>query len=95
MNFQNGSHTGYPIGTFLAIFYLQVTLIPPVKFPVNWLFCSGEVQIDVQDGGCGGLLAFPIGTILLIFHLQVTLVLPTMFRVDLPFISGEEVQNRF
>ena len=30
------------MGTILAIFYLQVTLMLPTKFRVNWTFCSGE-----------------------------------------------------
>ena len=29
-------------GTILAIFYLQVTLMLPTKFQVNWPFGSGE-----------------------------------------------------
>ena len=33
-----------PIGMTLAIFDLQVTLIPPLKFRVNWPYCSEEVQ---------------------------------------------------
>ena len=32
----------YPIVTILAIFDLQVTLMLPTKFPVNWSFGSGE-----------------------------------------------------
>ena len=38
----HGGHLGFPIGTILAIFDLQVTLIVPSKFGVNWLFGSGE-----------------------------------------------------
>ena len=38
----NGSHLGFPIGTILAIFDLQVTPMPPSKFGVNWPFGSGE-----------------------------------------------------
>ena len=32
----------FPIGTILAIFDLQVTLMLPSKFGVNWPFGSGE-----------------------------------------------------
>ena len=35
-DFQDGGHLGFPIGTILAVFNLQVTLILPTKFRVNW-----------------------------------------------------------
>ena len=38
----HGSHLGYPIGIILAIFDLQVYLMLPSKFGVNWPFDSGE-----------------------------------------------------
>ena len=31
----HGSHLGFPIGTSLAIFYLQVTPMLPTKYRVN------------------------------------------------------------
>ena len=39
-----GSHLGFgfPIGTIIAIFDLQVTLMLPSKFDVNWPFESEE-----------------------------------------------------
>ena len=43
--FQDGSHDGHlglPIGRILAIFDLQVPLMLPSKFGVNWPFSSGE-----------------------------------------------------
>ena len=36
------AHLGFPIQMLLAIFDLQVSLIFPTKFRVNWLFGSGE-----------------------------------------------------
>ena len=42
IDFQDGGHLGFPIGTILAIFDLQVTLMLPSKFGVNWPFGSGE-----------------------------------------------------
>ena len=39
IDFQDGGHGGYlgfPIGTILAIFDLQVTLMLPTKYRVNW-----------------------------------------------------------
>ena len=38
----NGGHLGFPIGTILDIFDLQVTPMLPSKFGVNWSFGSGE-----------------------------------------------------
>ena len=35
-------HLGYPIGTILAIFDLQITPMSPTKFGVNWPFGAGE-----------------------------------------------------
>ena len=42
IDFQDGGYLGFPIGTILAIFDLQVTLMLPSKFGVNWPFGSGE-----------------------------------------------------
>ena len=42
MDFQDGRHVRLPIGTILAISDLQVTLMLPTKFRVNWPFGSGE-----------------------------------------------------
>ena len=95
----HGGHLGFPIGTILAIFDLQVTLMLPTKFgPLESIGLSvqeKERKIDFQDGGHGGHLGFPIGTILAIFNLQVTLMLPSKFGVNWPFGSGEEAKNRF
>ena len=78
----HGGHSGSPIGTILAIFDLQVTLMLPSKFEVNWPFGSGEeAKNNFQHGGH---LGFPIGTILAIFDLQVTPMLPTKYRVNWP-----------
>ena len=78
----HGGHLGFPIGTILAIFDLQVTLMVPSKFGVNWPFGSGEeAKNRFQDGGH---LGFPIGMILAFFDLQVTLMLPTKYQVNWP-----------
>ena len=66
----------------LANFDLQVTLMLPSKFGVNWPFEEKKRKIDFQDGGHGSHLGFPIGTILAIFDLQVTLMLPSKFGVN-------------
>ena len=94
IDFQDGchySHLGFPIGMISAFFYLQVTLMLPTKFPVNWPFGSGEEE----KKNFRGYLGFPIGTILPFFDLQVLPMLPTKFWPHGPFGSGEEVKNRF
>ena len=40
----HGGHLGFPIGMILAIFNLQVILVLPSKFGVNWPFSSGEAK---------------------------------------------------
>ena len=42
IDFHDGGHLGFSIGTILAIFDLQVTLMLPIKFQVSWPFGSGE-----------------------------------------------------
>ena len=42
IDFQDGGHLGFPIGIISAIFDLQVTLMLPSKFGVNWPLGSGE-----------------------------------------------------
>ena len=41
-DFQDGGYLGSPIGMILAIFDLQVTVMLPTKFQINWPFGSGE-----------------------------------------------------
>ena len=38
----HGGHLGFPLGTIIVIFDLQVTLMLSTKFGVNWPFGSGE-----------------------------------------------------
>ena len=84
IDFQDGNHgspLGFSIRTILAVFDLQVTLILPIKYQVNWPFISGEAaQNSFQGGGHGSHLVFQIGMILAIFHLQVAPILPILSR---------------
>ena len=91
---RHGGHLGFPIGTILATFDLQVTLMLPSKFveSIGLSVQEKKRKIDFQDGGH---LGFPIGTILAIFDLKVTLMLPSKFGVNWPFDSGEQAKNRF
>ena len=67
----HGGHLGFPIGTILSIFNLQVTLVLPSKFGVNWPFSSGEeAKNKFSRWRHGSQLGFPIGTILAIFDLR-------------------------
>ena len=42
IDFQDGCHLGFLIGTILANLDLQVTPMLPTMFGVNWLLGSGE-----------------------------------------------------
>ena len=46
IDFQDGSHFGFPIGTILAIFDLQVTPMLPTKYRVNWPRGVGGVGFE-------------------------------------------------
>ena len=49
--FSDGSHLAFKIGTILATFDPQVAPITQIKFPVHWLFGSGDkAHIHFQDG---------------------------------------------
>ena len=77
---------------YFTYFYLQVILMLPTKFLVNWPFSSrAGAKKDFQDGRHD--LGFPIRTILAIFDLQVTPMLP-IFRISWSFGSGEDAKNR-
>ena len=80
IDFQDGRHLVFLIVTILAIFDLQVTLMLPTKFPVNWSFVSEEeAKNTFSRWPPGSHLGFPISMFLAIFDLQVTPTLPTKF----------------
>ena len=76
----------------LAIFDLQVTLMLPTKFQVNYslLVQEKKQKIDFQDGCSGCHLGYLIRTILAVFDLQVTLMLPTKFQLAFHFRKRRE-----
>ena len=97
IDFQDGGHLGYPIGT---IFFLFMIYKSPRCVLLSFRSFGLSVQekkwkIDFQSGGHGCHLRFLIWTILAIFDLQVSLMLPTKFQFNLPFGSGEEVKIDF
>ena len=82
IDFHDGGHLAFPIGTIWAIFDLQVILMLPSKFRVNWPFGSGEeAKNRFSRWQHWWHLGFPIGTILAIFDLQVTPMLPTKYQL--------------
>ena len=77
-----GGHLGFPIGTILTSFDLQVNpMLPTISSQLAFWY--------------GGHLGFLIGPIWAIFDLQVSLMLPTKFRVNWSIGSGEVAENRF
>ena len=91
IDFQDGGHLGYPIGTILAIFDLQVTPMLPTKFRVSWLLGLGEKA----KNRFSRWPPLPIGTILAIFDLQVTPMHPTKFGVIGLLVEENKRKNRF
>ena len=94
INFQDGRHgchLGFPIGTILAIFDIQVTPMLPTRFQVNWPFGSGE-EVNNKFSRWPPFL---IGRFLTIFNLHVAPILPPKLRVNWPFVSGEEAKNDY
>ena len=76
-----GGHLGFPIGTILTSFDLQVNpMLPTVSSQLAFWY--------------GGHLGFLIGPIWAIFDLQVSLMRPTKFRVNWS-IGSEVAENRF
>ena len=96
IDFQDGHHLGFLIGTILAIFIS--TSHPDASYQFSStgpLVQENKRKKEFQDGRHCGHLGFPIQTISAILDLQVTPMLPTKFRVKWPFSSGEEAKNRF
>ena len=110
LNFQDDGHgggLGFLTEKIFAVFDLQVALILPAKFGVNWPFRFGEVQYIfsrwrpwrlswISDQTYFSCFLFT-GSLDISFYLQVALILPTKIRPRyfLPsFGSGEDVQNR-
>ena len=89
----HGSHLGFPIGTILANFDLQVTPMLPRKFGVKWPLGSGEeAKNRFSRWRPWRPTGFPIGTILAIFDLQVTPMFPSKFGVN--WLSVQEKKRK-
>ena len=82
IDFQDGGHLGFPIGTILAIFDLQVILMLPSKFGVNWPFGPGEEAKNRFSRWRPSWISD--WNVLAIFDLQVTPMLPTKYQVNWP-----------
>ena len=93
IDFQDGSHLGFPMRMILANFdHLDTS--NEVCSPLAFWFRIKKFKTDFQHGCCGDHLGFPIRMILDIFDLQLTLIRPIKFRVIWPYCSSK-VQNRF
>ena len=80
---------GFPIGTILAGFDLQVNPMLPTDFQVSWPFSSGVEAKNRFSIWWPRRPSWISGTILACFDFQVTPLLPTKFQVNWPFGSGE------
>ena len=94
---RHGGHLGFPIRTILDIFYLQVSLMLPTKFRVNWPFPSGEAAKNRFSRWPPWQQSWISNRDDLSYFLiyQVTAMLLIKFQVNKPFGSGEEAKNRF
>ena len=54
----HGGHLGFLIGTVLAIFDLQVTLMLPTELQIYWPLIKKKRITDFQDGGYAAILDF-------------------------------------
>ena len=92
----HGGHLGFPISRNLATFNLQVSLMLPTKFGVNWPLGSGDAAKNrFSRWRPWQRFWFPIGMILPTFDLHVTPMLPIKFRVKWLLGLGEEAKSRF
>ena len=95
IEFQDGSHLGFPIRMILVTFDLLVISIVPMKFRVNCPFRSGQ---KVQNRFSTWLLGQPpwASDQNDFSYFWSTSQPDTSYQVSIgPFCSGEEVQNRF
>ena len=69
--FQDGRHhLGYQNRTILAVLNLCVSVMPPIKFQLNWTYGLGGMLFEeFQDGHLGSHLGYRNGTILAILNL--------------------------
>ena len=98
-DFQDGHHggiLGFPISMILAIFNLQVTLMLPTKFGVNWHLGLGEEAKNRFSRWPPWRPSWIYDRHKFTnFYLHVTPMLPSKFGVNWPFGSGEEMKNRW
>ena len=89
-----GGHLRFMIGTILATFHPQVTIMLSTKFQVTWSLRSEEAEKRFSRRR--PWLPFWIShrNNLSTFDLQVTPMRPTKYQVNWSFGSGE-VKNRF
>ena len=92
IDFQDGGHLKFLIGTRLTISHRQVTLILATTISINWPVRSGEeVKNTCSRWRPWWPFGVPIGGILAIFYLQVAPILLAKFPVNRPPGSEEDV----
>ena len=75
----------------LAILNLCVTVMPPIKFQLNWTYSLGDVFEEFQDGRHGGHLGYLNGMILAILNLYFTAMPPIKFWLNPTYHLGGDV----
>ena len=95
MDFQDGSHLGFPIKTIFAILIYK----SPHSFLSSFQSIGPSVQekskTDFQDQGHGDHLGFPIGKTLTIFDLQDAQIPPTKFESTGLSVQEKQCKTRF
>ena len=91
IDFQNGSHLGFPIGTILVIFLIYKSprcFLPSFK-SIGLSVQGKKGKIYFQDGSRHCYLGFPNRNDLAIFDLLVHPIFPNKFQASWTFGSGE------
>ena len=96
IDFQEGRHLGFPIGTILAIFISTSHPNPSYQFSNQlalWFRKISEKK-SFKMAAMMAILDFRSKQFKLL-DLQVTQMLPTKFRIKWPFSSGEAAKYRY
>ena len=76
-NGRHGGHLGYWNRRILAILNLCVTVMPPIKFQLQWTW-----EMSFEEFQDGGHLGYRNGTILAILNRCVTVMPPIKFWLN-------------
>ena len=93
IDFQDGGHCGnrgFPIGTILYIYNLQVIPMLPVKFQVNWPFGSGEEAKIFKMATIAAILDFRSERLAILIYQSPEYVLTSFEANDLSVLRRTE-----